>query len=438
MACRRSITTRASLLARRFNHCVSYVNHNSNDDKRGEIPSQKPIDMLLQSRSFGSSTINSSLGFRSSLFSFPGNSGSYLVRHMSSTIGEGSEKIEQLSDFAKVLGDTTVDTVVSQGLVPDAIASQASNVSEVAAAAADSWLPVAALQYFIDAVHVYLGLNWWAAIALTTVIIRTATIPILIDTLRATSKMTIIRPRMEEIAQKMKNAGGPEEVHQAQSEIAALYKEHGVSPLSPLKGLLIQGPLFVSFFWAISKMVEKVPSLQHGGIYWFTDLTTPDSLYVFPVLTALTFLITVECNMQEGMEGNPVAGYMKTFSRILALLTVPFTMGFPKAIFCYWITSNLYSLGYGLAIKQPAVKKYFNIPIIKVAPPSTSSQPPRTFSDMLKELYARRQSPSSLPAESSKVADRRISSSSVLSQRLKTLEKQVKQRKRNKRSKEAE
>jgi len=37
--------------------------------------------------------------------------------------------------------------------------------------------------------------------------------------------------------------------------------------------------------------------------------------------------------MQEGMEGNPVAGTMKNVSRGLAVLTVPFTMGFPKVNF---------------------------------------------------------------------------------------------------------
>jgi len=41
-------------------------------------------------------------------------------------------------------------------------------------------------------------------------------------------------------------------------------------------------------------MAEKMPSFKHGGAYWFVDLTTPDALYILPVLTALTFLITVE------------------------------------------------------------------------------------------------------------------------------------------------
>lgn len=44
----------------------------------------------------------------------------------------------------------------------------------------------------------------------------------------------------------------------------------------------------------IRNMAEKVPSFQTGGALWFTDLTTPDSLYILPVITAMTFLITVE------------------------------------------------------------------------------------------------------------------------------------------------
>lgn len=48
------------------------------------------------------------------------------------------------------------------------------------------------------------------------------------------------------------------------------------------------------FFIQISNMAEKVPSFKNGGAFWFTDLTTPDAMYIFPVLTAVSFLITVE------------------------------------------------------------------------------------------------------------------------------------------------
>lgn len=52
--------------------------------------------------------------------------------------------------------------------------------------------------------------------------------------------------------------------------------------------------LITVFLWQITNMAEKVPSFKNGGAYWFLDLTTPDMLYIFPVLTGLTFLITVE------------------------------------------------------------------------------------------------------------------------------------------------
>ncbi|KAK8278649.1 hypothetical protein V6Z12_D09G056700 [Gossypium hirsutum] len=81
---------------------------------------------------------------------------------------------------------------------------------------------------------------------------------------------------------------------ECQNEMQKLFKEYGVTPFTPLKGIFIQGPIFVSFFLAISTMVEKMESFKFVGAYWFTDLSTPDSLYIFPVMTVLTFLLTVE------------------------------------------------------------------------------------------------------------------------------------------------
>ncbi|KAL0331095.1 UNVERIFIED_CONTAM: Mitochondrial inner membrane protein OXA1 [Sesamum angustifolium] len=87
-----------------------------------------------------------------------------------------------------------------------------------------------------------------------------------------------------------------------------------------------------SFFFAVNNLAEKVPSFKEGGALWFTDLTTPDSMYIFPVLTALTFWITVECNAQEGLEGNPTAGTIKNVSRAFAALTIPFMQVLPRYV----------------------------------------------------------------------------------------------------------
>uniref|UniRef100_A0A0D3A7J0 Uncharacterized protein n=1 Tax=Brassica oleracea var. oleracea TaxID=109376 RepID=A0A0D3A7J0_BRAOL len=76
----------------------------------------------------------------------------------------------------------------------------------------------------------------------------------------------------------------------------------------------------------IRNMAEKVPSFKTSGTLWFTDLTTADTTYILPLLTAIIFIIMVE----EGMEGNPVAGTMKKFSRIIAFLFIPILMGIEK------------------------------------------------------------------------------------------------------------
>ncbi|OIV92540.1 hypothetical protein TanjilG_02303 [Lupinus angustifolius] len=433
MAYRRSLLIRGNL-DRKCRSSFGYVIHS--DERKHEHPDEKSssvgISNFIQKRSFVSS-LNGSMGFNTSSrgtmlsnrFLAP-CSGYDFCRYMS-TANQGSDKIDIMTDVAEVLSDTTVE----------AVASQAPIVNEVAIAAADSYLPVKFLQYTIDAVHCYTGLNWWAAIVLSTLVIRSATVPLLINQLKATSKLSLMRPKMEAIRERMQEqAMDPAAVADGQKEFKKLFKEYGVSPFTPLKGLFIQGPIFVSFFLAINNMAEKVPSFKQGGAFWFMDLTTPDTLYVLPVLTALSFLITVECNMQEGLEGNPVAGTMKNVSRGLAVLTVPFTMGFPKAIFCYWVTSNLFSLVYGLVLKVPGVKKTLGLPEMPAPAPATTTttsapQSPFSIFPALKKAASVTNGSNSLPNEAPKLSDKKISSSSVISQRLRSLEKQVKGRKKN-------
>ncbi|KAL8091303.1 mitochondrial inner membrane protein OXA1-like [Apium graveolens] len=435
MAFRRSLSIRAKI----FNHnryapSFTYLHNHHNDTE----DSNKPLnDQLKPPGFFQNRNFSSARGF-SPIFRDPGVSnlglnGSFLVRHMSSAIGDGTGKMEYISDVAGVLGDASVEVVTQQAPV----------LSEVAVAAADSYFPVAALQYVIDGFHSYTGLPWWGSIVATTLLIRGLAVPIMINQLKATSKLTLMRPKLEEIKQQMQDRGmSPTAVTEGQQKMAEIFKEYGVTPWTPLKGLLIQGPVFVSFFLGIQNMVEKVPSFKEGGAFWFVDLTIPDSFYIFPVLTALTFWITVECNAQDGLEGNPAGGTMKKVMRVFALVTVPLTMSFPQAIFCYWITSNLFSLCYGLVIRRPVVKKFLGVPIIPVAPATTAQQPAFSFTEALKKyVQAQRKSlppasPSnatSLPTETAKPTNiTKTATSSILSQRIRSLENQVKGRKKGK------
>ncbi|KAL1182483.1 hypothetical protein V6Z11_A02G119800 [Gossypium hirsutum] len=417
MAFRRSLSRRATLIARLYQPSFAYIVHE--DDRKNhplnEFYSQPKPSNLFQQRSFGTGFSNSSSGF-GVLFQDRRCSKLSLI--------PSTDRIGLMTDISETLKDSSFE----------AVASQAPAVNEVAVAAADSWLPIAAVQYVIDAVHSSTGLNWWSSIVVTTLLVRGLTLPFLISQLKATAKMTLLRPQLKEIKERMQRMGmDPQAVAEGQNEMQKLFKEYGVTPFTPLKGFFIQMPIFISFFLGISNMAEKMPSFKSGGAYWFIDLSTPDSLCIFPVLTALTFWITVECNMLEGTEGNPSSGTTKNVARVFAALSVPLTMNFSKAIFCYWITSNVFSLAYGLVLKAPGVKAALGVPLIPKPPAGTTPRPSINLYSAFKqpERTASHQS-TSPPDEPTKASHKKISSSSTMDQRIKILERQLKGRKKNK------
>ncbi|XP_065853758.1 mitochondrial inner membrane protein OXA1-like isoform X1 [Euphorbia lathyris] len=296
MAYIRSLSTRANLLTRRCHPSFGYVLHREDDTKHDSIP-KRPSSHQGTSNFFTNSSL---LGRRCIDFSSLSPTigiGASVSRHMSTTIGEGTEKIELIAD---VLSDTSVQA---------AVASQGPALNEVAIAAADSFFPVAVLQHFIDAVHSFTGLNWWASIALTTILVRVAVLPLLVNKnqQKAASQLVQLDSRRKEILQKLqvgifdpplleeilqKIRDGRFDIDESMKQTLMLTKEFGAYLLfTKTNWICIHGSVFICFFLATSNMAEKVPSFKTGGAYWFLDLSTPDTLYIFPVLTALTFWI---------------------------------------------------------------------------------------------------------------------------------------------------
>ncbi|RLN43359.1 mitochondrial inner membrane protein OXA1-like [Panicum miliaceum] len=230
-------------------------------------------------------------------------------RDFSTRTTTSSASAPDIDVAADTLTDAASSVPVSELLSGEVVSAAASvpvtpapYAGEVAAAAAESFPPVAALQYLLDAAQSFTGLNWWATIALTTVLLWLLTVPMLISQMKSTD----LRPEIEAINEEMQNSTDPRSMEVGKQKLGELFIRHGVTPFTPLKGLFIQGPIFMSFFFAL--------------------------------------------NMQDGMEGSPMAKSMKKFSRLFGVMFVPFTIGFPKAIFFYWVTSNLFSLVYGVGM----------------------------------------------------------------------------------------
>ncbi|PUZ43183.1 hypothetical protein GQ55_9G642200 [Panicum hallii var. hallii] len=386
---RRLATSLSDHFSRRLHPSISHLIPPHHD--RSESPSSSAAPPSPQSQP--ARPIPSSLARPSrsrALTSLPLPFALHLAAHrnFSTTSSASAPDIDVAADM---LTDAASSVPVS-----DQVVSAAASVSvppapyagEVAAAAAESFPPVAALQYLLDAVQSFTGLNWWATIALTAVLIRLLTVPMLINREKSIMKLKDMRPEVEAINEEMRNSTDPRSKKVRRQKLRELFTRHGVTPFTPLKGLFIQGSIFMSVFFAI--------------------------------------------NMQDGKEGNPVAKSMKEFFRFFGVILVPFTIGYPKAIFFYWVTSNLFSLVSGVVIRKPAIRLWLDLPPLKSQPTPARMQALSLFggpkpSPRVNSSIADKEGEQS--GVDSPIADKeRKQSSSVLIYRIRDLENRAKSR----------
>ncbi|KAL5999015.1 Vacuolar protein sorting-associated protein atg6 [Asimina triloba] len=173
---RRSISSTYSLLSPRFHPSFAHIVLHNDDDKAHSAPVRDPPRPHVDNsplQDFNRGYSNNIVGFsallhgRGGFNSLPLGIGHSFRSYSSSTIGDGSDKVQYISDPASVWTEQGLEAVgisdaasilTEKGM--EAVVSQAPVASEVAVAAADSFLPVAVLQYFIDGVHNLTGLNW--------------------------------------------------------------------------------------------------------------------------------------------------------------------------------------------------------------------------------------------------------------------------------------
>jgi len=83
-----------------------------------------------------------------------------------------------------------------------------------------------------------------------------------------------------------------------QKEIAALYKEHGVNPLGGCLPLLVQLP----FLWAYYKMLGAAIDLRQAHWLWIRDLSSPDPIYLLPLVMVVSMVVMQRMTPQPGMD----------------------------------------------------------------------------------------------------------------------------------------
>ena len=205
----------------------------------------------------------------------------------------------------------------------------------------------------IEMIHTSLDVPYWAAIVGTTLVIRSALLPLSVLTMTHAARMSKAKPEIEVIQQRMnaeteqaKKAGVPGNASRValyQRQMTAIMAKHKCRPVFIFLFPLTQLPIFTSMFFGLQK-IELLPHATTGGALWFTDLTVRDPYFVLPVATAGLFFLMVETGADGVPQQSGTGRTFRNFMRGMAFMMIPFTYSFPAAVFSYWMTANTFSL----------------------------------------------------------------------------------------------
>lgn len=262
------------------------------------------------------------------------------------------------------------------------------------------WWPSDGVETALESLHSATGMPWWLTIVSSTIVIRAIMLPLVIKQMKGASQMSLLKPELTAIQRRLKEASqlpdamkSTAAVLEQQQQLKELYTKNGLNPLKMFIVPFVQMPVFLSYFFALKSMSASNPTFHSGGALWFTDLSTADPTLALPLISAATFLLTIELGADTGVKHT---GGIKWFMRALAVAMVPLTMGLSKAIFMYWCTSNAFSLASSQAFKLPAVRAALGMPSLeelrRAAVQSAAGSPPeKSFSQMWEELKKRRE-----------------------------------------------
>ncbi|KAG7330263.1 hypothetical protein KOW79_006485 [Hemibagrus wyckioides] len=282
----------------------------------------------------------------------------------SESVPVATSVLDTAPDLTPVITQSVTEVTEAPVLAMDVLQGAGAELS-LSELGLGSFTPVGLIQNLLEFMHVGIGLPWWGAIVAGTIIARCAVFPVIVKGQREAAKLNNVLPEMTKLTNRMneaKQSGNKFEFSKAYSDMMLFQKKHDVNPLRGFLVPLVQAPVFISFFIALRKMAyAPVPSMQTGGLWWFADLTAADPFYILPIAVTGTMFAILELGAESGID-NPNLRAMKTVFRIMPFIILPMTINFPTAVFTYWMTSNLFSLGQVALLRHPAVREKLRIP----------------------------------------------------------------------------
>ena len=176
--------------------------------------------------------------------------------------------------------------------------------------------------------------SYGIAIIIMTIGIKAILAPLTAKQVKSMKGMQKLQPKMKEIQNKYKN-----DPQRAQQEIAKMYKELGVNPLSGCLPLLVQMPFLIAIFYALQGYPYD-PAYE--SFLWLPSLGEADHLYILPVLSALSTFVMSKQTAQDATGAG--AGQQEIMQIFMPLFIGYISLNFPSGLVIYWVVSNIFQM----------------------------------------------------------------------------------------------
>jgi YidC/Oxa1 family membrane protein insertase len=196
--------------------------------------------------------------------------------------------------------------------------------------------------YALHFFHRFTG-SYGLDIIVLTVLIKILMAPLTHKSFVSMKQMQKLQPQMEKLKEKYSD-----DKEKLNKEIMELYRRNGVNPLGGCLPMVLQFPVFIGLYNALSTPIE----LRHAPFLWIKDLSRPDweSLpFTFGDwhlgIPVLTILMGASMFVQQWM--TPSAGDPNQ-RKMMMLMPVMFTfmfVSFPAGLTVYWLINNILSIG---------------------------------------------------------------------------------------------
>jgi YidC/Oxa1 family membrane protein insertase len=174
-------------------------------------------------------------------------------------------------------------------------------------------------------------LNYGWVLVLFGVIIRLALWPLNQGAMRTSMKMQRLQPELQALQKKYSD-----DPRKQQEAIMKLYKEHGMSPLSPLMGclpMLLPMPVLFALYFVFQNTIE----FRGVSFLWLPDISLRDPYFITPIFMGISMFVMSWIGTRNSPP-NPQAKMMMYMMPVM--LTVLF-FNFASGLNLYYAVQNV-------------------------------------------------------------------------------------------------